>query len=90
MILCWLLFVPFIGGFLCWQIERRGAPSQLPRWVALLTMLLVVVLSLWLWLTGDFSLTGAIGDSRAGPASSASAGSTDSAFRSISRSTACR
>lgn len=63
MILCWLLFVPFIGGFLCWQIERRGAPSQLPRWIALLTMLLVVVLSLWLWLTGDFSLTGAIGDS---------------------------
>lgn len=63
MILCWLLFVPFIGGLLCWQLERRHAPSQLPRWIALLTMLLVVVLALWLWLTGDFTLTGAIGDS---------------------------
>ena len=50
MILCWLLFVPFIGGLLCWQLESRHAPAQAPRWIALLTMLLVVGLALWLWL----------------------------------------
>ncbi|MBS61860.1 proton-translocating NADH-quinone oxidoreductase subunit M [Salinisphaera sp. C84B14] len=63
MILCWLLFVPFIGGLLCWQLESRHAPAQAPRWIALLTMLLVVGLALWLWLTGDYSLAGgAVGD----------------------------
>jgi len=65
MILCWILFVPFIGGLLCWQLERRHAPSQLPRWIALLSMLVVLVLSLWLWVTGDYSLAGAVGDAPA-------------------------
>jgi len=60
MILCWLLFVPFIGGLLCWQLESRHAPSQAPRWIALLTMLIVVGLALWLWLTGDYSLAGGV------------------------------
>ncbi|ROO24914.1 NADH:ubiquinone oxidoreductase subunit M [Salinisphaera orenii MK-B5] len=63
MILCWLLFIPFIGGLLCWQLESRHAPSQVPRWIALATMGIVLVLSLWLWLTGDYSLPGAVGDS---------------------------
>jgi NADH-quinone oxidoreductase subunit M len=55
MILVWLFALPFVGGFLCWQIERFG--RGLPRWVALVTMLIVLGLSLQLWMTGDYSLT---------------------------------
>ncbi|MDA3923005.1 MAG: NADH-quinone oxidoreductase subunit M [Salinisphaera sp.] len=62
MILCWILFIPFVGGLLCWQIERGRAPgsppSTLPRWIALISMLLILVLSLWLWFVGNFTLTG--------------------------------
>ncbi len=56
MILAWLILIPFIGGLLSWQGERfsRG----LPRWVALITMLTTLGMSLWLWATGDYSLTG--------------------------------
>jgi NADH-quinone oxidoreductase subunit M len=57
MILVWLILIPFIGGLLSWQGERffgRG----FPRWIALFTMLLALGISLWLWLTGDYSLTG--------------------------------
>jgi len=54
MILPWLILIPFIGGLLCWQAERFGA--TLPRWIALLTMLLELLLVLWLWASGDFSL----------------------------------
>lgn len=60
MILCWLLFIPFIGGLLCWQLETQHAQSQVPRWIALLTMLAVVLMSLWLWVTGDYSLASAV------------------------------
>lgn len=55
MILIWLFVLPFIGGFLCWQIERFG--RGFPRWVALGTMFLVLGLTLQLWLDGDYSLT---------------------------------
>ncbi len=55
MILIWLLLVPFIGGVLCWLSERLG--TQLPRWIALGTMLVVLALAADLWLTGDYSLT---------------------------------
>ena len=56
MVLVWLILIPFIGGLLSWQSERwsRG----IPRWIALLTMLLSLVISLYLWATGDFSMTG--------------------------------
>ena len=54
MILVWLILIPFIGGVLCWQSERFGL--NVPRWIALFTMLLVLALSTWLWLTGDYSL----------------------------------
>ncbi|WGK63115.1 NADH-quinone oxidoreductase subunit M [Halopseudomonas sp. SMJS2] len=56
MILPWLVLIPFIGGLLCWQAERFS--STLPRWLALLTMGLVLVLSLWLWASADYSLAG--------------------------------
>ncbi len=59
MILPWLILIPFIGGLLCWQGERYSA--ALPRWIALLTMSLLLVLSLWLWATGDFTLAPAPG-----------------------------
>ena len=43
MILPWLILIPFIGGLLCWLFERL-APT-LPRWIALLSMTLVLGLS---------------------------------------------
>ena len=55
MILLWLILIPFIGGLLSWQGERivgRG----FPRWVALATMLFALGISVWLWVTGDYSL----------------------------------
>ena len=55
MILNWLFVLPFIGGFLCWQGERFG--RGWPRWFALGTMIVVMVLTLKLWATGDYSLT---------------------------------
>lgn len=54
MILPWLILIPFIGGFLCWLGERFGA--TLPRWIALLTMSLLLGIGLWLWGTGDYTL----------------------------------
>lgn len=54
MILLWLILIPFLGGILCWQADRWG--EQAPRWIALATMLFVLVIALWLWITGDFAL----------------------------------
>ncbi len=54
MILPWLILIPFIGGLLCWQGERLGL--GVPRWIALLTMALVLFLSVLLWMQGDYSL----------------------------------
>ena len=53
MILVWLILIPFLGGLLCWQADHWG--ERVPRWIALATMLFVLVISLWLWLTGDFT-----------------------------------
>ncbi len=55
MMLLSLLMVPFVGGLLCWQLERFGA--KFVRWVALGVMLIVLALAVDLWLTGDYSLT---------------------------------
>jgi len=54
MILLWLILIPFLGGILCWQADRWS--EQAPRWIALATMLFVLVIALWLWVTGDFAL----------------------------------
>mgnify|MGYP006168671319 CR=1 FL=1 len=59
MILPWLILIPFIGGFLCWLGERFGA--TLPRWIALLTMSLLLGIGLYLWGTGDYTLAPAPG-----------------------------
>jgi len=55
MILVWLVLVPFIGGLLCWQLERFG--HQWVRWVAAGALLIVLALAVDLWLTGDSSLS---------------------------------
>lgn len=54
MILLWLILIPFLGGLLCWQAEPWG--DRVPRWIALVTMLFVLVISLVLWWSGDFRL----------------------------------
>ncbi|MGL4861278.1 MAG: NADH-quinone oxidoreductase subunit M [Enterobacteriaceae bacterium] len=54
MLLPWLILLPFIGGLLSWQGERFG--SKMPRWIAVFAMGLTLLLSLWLWLEGNYSL----------------------------------
>ncbi|CAG9000963.1 MAG: NADH-quinone oxidoreductase subunit M [Candidatus Celerinatantimonas neptuna] len=54
MLLPWLILLPFIGGLLCWQSERFG--RALPRWIAVLSMALTLLLSLVLWGQGNYSL----------------------------------
>lgn len=61
MLLVWLLLIPIIGGFLCWQVEFARSNTELPRWIALFSMVAILVLSFWLYLTGDYSLTAALG-----------------------------
>ena len=58
MILVWLILIPFVGGLLCWQADQWG--DRAPRWIALATMLFVLVISLVLWVTGDFALPGEV------------------------------
>lgn len=55
MLLLWLILIPFIGGLLCWLIEVLGGRS--PRWMALLSMSLTLVISLYLWSQGSYSLS---------------------------------
>ena len=59
MLLPWLILIPFIGGFLCWQTERFGV--KVPRWIALITMGLTFLLGLQLWMQGGYSLTQSTG-----------------------------
>ncbi|MCC8380515.1 NADH-quinone oxidoreductase subunit M [Xenorhabdus sp. PB30.3] len=55
MLLPWLILLPFIGGLLCWQAERFG--TRVPRWIASLAMGLTLLLSLYLWMQGGYTLT---------------------------------
>ena len=59
MILPWLILIPFIGGLLCWFVERFD--KSMPRWIALLTMSLLLALGLWLWAGGNYQLAPAPG-----------------------------
>jgi NADH-quinone oxidoreductase subunit M len=54
MMLAWLILIPLIGGLLCWQSDRFG--NKPPRWIALVTMTTVFVMSLSLWTDGNYSL----------------------------------
>jgi len=53
MILSALILIPFIGGLLCLLSERLGA--GIPRWVALISMSIVLAMGVSLWLSGDYS-----------------------------------
>ncbi|MGP1939270.1 MAG: NADH-quinone oxidoreductase subunit M [Arsenophonus sp. ET-DL9-MAG3] len=55
MLLLWLIFLPFIGGILCWQFERFN--KQLPRYLALFFIGLTLLFSIHLWLYGSYSPT---------------------------------
>ncbi len=59
MLLVTLILIPFIGGFLCWVGEKVN--KTLPRWVALLSMMLTLALSVLIWLQGDYSLANSAG-----------------------------
>ncbi|WP_395480169.1 NADH-quinone oxidoreductase subunit M [Candidatus Curculioniphilus buchneri] len=59
MLLPWLILIPLIGAFLCWQCERFDIFQ--PCWIALITILLTVILSLLLWYQGTYSLVVAHG-----------------------------
>ncbi|WFF37980.1 NADH-quinone oxidoreductase subunit M [Moraxella nasibovis] len=48
-----LIAIPFVAGFLCWLIEKVN--DKLPRWIALLAMLMTFGISLLLWQQGDFA-----------------------------------
>lgn len=52
MALIWLILIPFLGGLACWQGERWG--DGIPRWIALGSMLLVLLITLGLWWQGDY------------------------------------
>ncbi|MFC3664832.1 NADH-quinone oxidoreductase subunit M [Modicisalibacter luteus] len=54
MTLVWLILIPFIGGLLCWKAERLG--EMAPRWIALGTMGLVLLITLGLWFQGEYHL----------------------------------
>lgn len=47
-----LIITPFITGFLCWLIEK--VDTHLPRWIALIGMLITFGFSLALWGQGNF------------------------------------
>ncbi|MES3039874.1 MAG: NADH-quinone oxidoreductase subunit M [Pseudomonadota bacterium] len=51
-ILLWLLLIPFVGGLLAWQAERLSPNT--PRWIALATMLAFFVLTVMVWLQGNY------------------------------------
>ncbi|MBS9404669.1 NADH-quinone oxidoreductase subunit M [Halomonas sp. TRM85114] len=52
MMLVWLILIPFLGGLLAWRGETWS--DSAPRWTALASMLLVLLVCLGLWWVGDY------------------------------------
>ncbi|MDU6102382.1 MAG: NADH-quinone oxidoreductase subunit M, partial [Acinetobacter sp.] len=48
-----LILVPFIAGFICWLVDKLD--KTLPRWIALIGMLITLGLGLALWQSGTYS-----------------------------------
>ena len=48
-----LIAIPLIAGFLCWLIEKIS--DRLPRWIALISMVITFILTLVLWQQGNFN-----------------------------------
>lgn len=55
MTLLFILLLPFVGGLVCWQVERLH--PRLPRWIALGTMATSFLLACKVWMQGQFSLS---------------------------------
>ncbi|KOR30855.1 NADH:ubiquinone oxidoreductase subunit M [Achromatium sp. WMS2] len=53
MTLLWIILIPLIGGVLCMRAERFS--KALVREIALVTMSIVTLMSLQLWLNGNFT-----------------------------------
>ena len=47
-----LILVPFIAGFICWLVDKLD--QHLPRWIALIGMLITLGLTIALWQGGQF------------------------------------
>lgn len=54
MILTWIILIPFIGGVLSYLAERLSPTFS--RWVALLSLTLVLLLTLSIWSEGTYSI----------------------------------
>ncbi|TXH50114.1 MAG: NADH-quinone oxidoreductase subunit M [Cellvibrionales bacterium] len=54
MSIIWLIFIPLLGGLLCWQSERVSRAA--PRWIALISMLLMGALGVHFLAHGDYTL----------------------------------
>ncbi|UDG79166.1 NADH-quinone oxidoreductase subunit M [Candidatus Ecksteinia adelgidicola] len=54
MLLPLLILIPFIGGLLCWQFENFNINA--PRWIALITTILIIGITLKLWLKDIYVL----------------------------------
>ncbi|MPX37253.1 NADH-quinone oxidoreductase subunit M [Moraxella catarrhalis] len=48
-----LIAIPLIAGLLCWLIEKIS--DRLPRWIALIGMVITFILTLVLWQQGNFN-----------------------------------
>ena len=48
-----LVLIPFIAGFVCWLVDKLD--KHLPRYIALVGMLLTLVMTVALWQTGTYS-----------------------------------
>lgn len=48
-----LILVPFIAGFICWLVDKYD--QHLPRWIALIGMLITFGLGIALWQSGTYS-----------------------------------
>ncbi|VFP78445.1 NADH-quinone oxidoreductase subunit M [Candidatus Erwinia haradaeae] len=52
MLLPWLIALPFFGGIFCWYSEQFG--EKKPRWIALMVIGFMLILSILLWVrSGD-------------------------------------
>ncbi|MGN5765421.1 NADH-quinone oxidoreductase subunit M [Acinetobacter calcoaceticus] len=48
-----LILVPFIAGFICWLVDKFD--QHLPRWIALIGMLITFGLGIALWQSGSYT-----------------------------------
>ena len=48
-----LILIPFIAGFICWLVDKLD--QHLPRYIALIGMLVTLVLTIVLWQSGTYN-----------------------------------